>query len=261
MIRIYVGCAAKHEDLESQAVLEWSLRKHTQSELDITWMYLSDDPDSPFFSRPSQLQGWNTTRWATPFSGFRWAVPHLAQTGKAIYCDSDFIFLDDVAKLYEQDIPAPAVVLSRTDWRLCCSLWDCERARKVVPSLQQLQQRPDIHGILCSQFQGSSKVRPFKGDWNNLDGKDGRPLDKISALHYTDMRCQPQLRYANARLAAQGRRHWFDGKTFDHPRRDVQELFDQLLVEATENGYGPERYAEQPVFTPPYKKRSFERRY
>ena len=65
-VRVFVGCAPNHEDAESQAVLEHSIRKHASLPVDITWMKLSRDPVSPF-------SGWNTELWPTPFSGFRWA--------------------------------------------------------------------------------------------------------------------------------------------------------------------------------------------
>jgi hypothetical protein len=33
-----------------------------------------------------------------------------------------------------------------------------------------------------------------------------------------------------------------------HPRADLVALFDELLEEATANGYGVERYVQEPVF-------------
>ena len=44
--------------------------------------------------------------WATPFSVFRWAIPHVCNfEGKAIYMDVDMIARDDIAKLWNQQIP------------------------------------------------------------------------------------------------------------------------------------------------------------
>jgi len=69
-IKIFVGCAPNYEDAESQAVLEWSIRKHASQPVEITWMMLSNDPETLFTQ-------WETNKWSTPFSGLRWAVPEL----------------------------------------------------------------------------------------------------------------------------------------------------------------------------------------
>src|SRR5215207_9690112 len=121
MIRVFVGCAANHEDIESQAVLEWSIRKHASEPVSITWMQLSRDPASPW-------SGWNTSQWVTPFSGFRWAIPAVCgYEGKAIYCDSDVIFMADIARLWDQEFESGKAVMAKggNSWRLCVSLWDC----------------------------------------------------------------------------------------------------------------------------------------
>src|SRR5690349_3684211 len=101
MIRLFIGCSGNNEDLESQAVLEWSIRKNTKRETDITWMQLSRDPASPFYS--DGPHGWQTKFWTTPFSGFRWAIPELCcWEGQAIYSDSDVIFFADIGELWDQ---------------------------------------------------------------------------------------------------------------------------------------------------------------
>jgi hypothetical protein len=256
-IRVFVGCAANHEDLESQAVLEYSIRKSCSLPCVIKWMYLSNNPDSSFY-------GWRTENWATPFSGFRWAVPQLCNyVGKAIYMDSDFIVLSDLAELWNQTFELGKVVMAKggMNWRLCCSLWNCARAQQYIPDITVLRNDPDSHRRMHTLFGAKSKlVQPFQGDWNNLDGRDGKPLTEMKALHYTAMQSQPQLEYALPRLQAEGYRHWYDGVTSVHPRNDVRRLFASLLVEATANGYGIERYATQPRLGKPYRKRSFAKR-
>lgn len=84
----------------------------------------------------------------------------------------------------------------------------------------------------------------FAGNWNALDG-DGLPLGdpRMKAVHYTRMEHQFHLKHAKERLAKEGRTHWYGGPTFAHPRQDLQAVFDALLIEATANGYPPERYA------------------
>jgi len=49
-VRIFVGCDGDDCDLEQMMVLEHSLRRHASLPLSLTWMRLSRDPASPFFS-------------------------------------------------------------------------------------------------------------------------------------------------------------------------------------------------------------------
>src|SRR5882762_6242859 len=112
--RIFVGCAANNEDLESQVVLEYSLRKHASIPVEITWMQLSRNPASPFYSDPEKGLGWRTKQWATPFSGFRWALSVLCEfEGRAIYMDSDFIVMSDIAALWYQEFSPGKIVIAK----------------------------------------------------------------------------------------------------------------------------------------------------
>jgi len=260
IIKIYVGCAANHEDLESQAVLEWSLRKNTKRNLEITWMSLQDESKYPY----SPFSGWDTSTWATPFSGFRWIVPYLAgYQGKAIYFDSDFIVLDDIGKLWDQTFSLGKFIMAKGQghWRVCCSLWNCEMGKKLIPSLGSLKTNPNSHRDLITKLcRNGTYIQPFRGDWNNLDGKDGKAFKDIQALHYTAMESQPQLKHALPRLKSEGKSHWYDAATKPHPRKDVQELFDTLLEEAIKNGYPPDKYKSIEPLGRPYNKRSFSRK-
>jgi hypothetical protein len=249
MIRVAVGCAPNHDDIESQAVLEWSIRKHASAPVEITWMKLSRDPDNLFYS--NGMEGWRTDRWATPFTGFRWAVPALyGFEGRAIYTDSDVIFKDDIAKLWEQEIPPGKIVLAKggNSWRFCVSCWDCKAAKPHTLPLNDLRSDPGAHSQMTRVVK--PLVQSFRGDWNNLDGEGYPNLDdpKLKALHYTSMPHQPHLAYAIPRLTKEGRRHWFDGKVQSHWRPDLKALFDRMLTEAKANGYPPERYIDTPLY-------------
>lgn len=224
MIRIFVGCAPNHEDAESQAVLEYTIRKHASQPVDITWMRLTNDPDSPF-----HVAKWDTSTWATPFSGFRYSVPALAgYEGRAIYMDSDVIVQADVAELVALPM-RNAHVLARASNRLCVSLWDCE-------SLVTGERQPLAIG-------------PFPPDqqWNVLDGERYELDDpRVKAIHYTSMPHQPHLPRAMRRLKCAGRTHWFDGKPTTHWRADLVALFDRLFHEAHEAGFTVDRYCQHP---------------
>lgn len=252
MIRVFVGCAPNHEDAESQAVLEWSIRKHASEPVEITWMKHSDDPSSFW-------HGWNSSSWATPFSGFRWGIPAACNYhGKGIYMDSDVIVLADIAELWNQKFNPGKVALAKGEgsWRYCVSLWDCAAMEGIVFPIERLRKIDTSHREMVTYMANHPHMtQQFMGDWNCLDGvghinlRDG----KMKALHYTDMRTQPQLQHAIPRLASQGRKHWFDGQVIKHPRADVQNLFNEYLVEAINNGYTVQKYCKDPLIAPPKK--------
>jgi len=245
VIRIFIGCAPNGEDAECCAVLEWSLRRYASSPLNITWMSLSRNPHSPFYS--DGPKGWQPKKWPTPFSGFRWVVPYLCNfKGKAIYMDSDIIVKDDIAKLWNgEDFQNGAVVVAKDKGRLCLSLWNCEEAKSVLLPLDVLKSE-DGHQKQRAHFAtlGPSFVRKFKtGNWNCLD-MQGETLDSptLKAIHMTSMPHQPHLNMAIARLARRGAQHWFDGKITPHWRKDLVDYFNDCLRRAEMAGFRVSNY-------------------
>lgn len=231
-IRIFVGCAPNHDDAESQMVLEYSLRRHTSRALEITWMKLSRAPASPF-------SGWNTSTWATPFTGFRWAVPYLCGfEGKAIYTDSDVIARADVGTLF--DLPLTAGVAGKSDGRLCVSLWNCA----VAPRLTLSDLR---NGVRWSPIRQNF---PVGEEWNCLDVEKYSDIydPRIKAIHYTSMPHQPHLPLATTRLGLRGRKHWFDGKQTPHWRKDLIDLFMHEYFAALAADYTVEQYCRDPLY-------------
>ena len=261
MIRIFVGCSANHEDAESQAVLEYSIRERASEPVEITWMVLSQDPASPFYCAPDKGEGWITQQWATPFTGFRWIVPGLCDfKGKAIYMDSDVIVLADIADLWRQEFMPGKIVIAKADvpWRFCVSLWDCAAAQRWAVPRDDLMRRADGHRYMTRRYsQNPSAVQKFDGNWNCLDGEgyDSLSDPEIKAIHYSSMRHQPHLKYATERLALSGGQHWFDGEPAEHWRPDLQDLFDREFAAAEAARYFTEDYCGGPIFGP-YKKAS-----
>lgn len=250
-IRIFVGCDPNDCDLEQMMVLEYSIKKHASMPVDIEWMRLSKDPGSLWYSDPEHHKGWRTETWATPFSGFRWAVPAACNyQGRAIYMDADMLVLCDMAELWRMPFE-PGKVLSgkgrKTSWRFCVSVWDNAAAKAHLPQIDDLRNDPGAHQRLMRHFQDHAElIQPMHTDYNNVDGEK-KPVDAIRILHYSDMGTQFSHSYALPRLAAQGQEHWFDGAILPHPRSDLKALFDQYYDEALRAGYNLALYkADEP---------------
>lgn len=239
-IRIFVGCADRNADLEAQAALEWSLRKHTTRDLAIVWM--QDRTGTPW-------SGWNRERWTTPFSGFRWSIPEICGfRGEAIYTDSDVLFLADIGELWDQVIAPGKTVIAigqAHGQRYCVSKWNCEAARDHIPPLATLRKDPQSHRALMQYFaQHQNLVQQFSGgNWNCLDLEPfNLGVQGTKAVHFTGIPTQPHLKHALPRLAKEGRQHWYGGLAREHPRPELQALFDHYFEEAVAAGYSPENY-------------------
>lgn len=246
MIRIFVGTPANNEDLESQAVLEYSLRKYASEPIDLTWMKLSNDPNSFWYSTGGR--GWNSRGWATPFSGFRWGIPaHCNFEGRAIYLDIDMIARDDIAKLWNQDIKGNAFCIAKDASTFCTTLWDCAKAKPHLPPIKLIKEQYALYANLRRRFPADAVQRFEDGqNWNCLDGENYRSVrdPEIKILHCTSIPHQPQLRYAVERLKAKGAAHWSANRyrPLPHWRPEIIELFDEVLAEAIAAGYAPEKY-------------------
>jgi hypothetical protein len=233
-IQLYVGVAPNGEDAESQMVLEYTARKHSSLPIDIHWMKHSNE---------GIWSGWESGTWATPFSGFRWAIPEACNfKGQAIYMDSDMIILGDLAELWNAPWEDGKIIQMKGGWRTCVAKWDCERAGQVLPEVELMKKSPYAHQQLFSGLQQNPQlVQEFDRQWNNFDGENDE-LNDIKILHYTDMSTQPHGKYCIPRLEKEGRAHWFDGTFRAHRRQDVQDLFDKVYYEAMNEGMSPQDY-------------------
>lgn len=240
-IRVFVGADCNNCDLESQAVLEYTLRKFASQPVELTWMQQGHGP----------WAGWNGASARTPFTHFRWSVPALCgYEGRAIYCDSDFIFRADVAELWAQDIPG-VLLLRNPEGKLktCLMLIDCAKAKPHVPDLPTLKRLADANATATGYFREHRELlTPFSGDWNCVDVKGYEDINDpdIKAIHYSRIETQLHLKYALPRLAAEGRSHWYTGEVRTHWRADLIALFDAELEAAAAAGYTLDRYRVEP---------------
>ena len=250
-IRVFVGTPSNSEDLECQAVYAWSLKKHhPQDDVDITWMMLSRDPNSFWYSNPQAKpkQGINTFGWATPFSGLRFMIPAACDfKGKAIYCDSDQMWIADVAELWNQPIPDGKAFL-KAKIGDCVMLMDNERMEKILPPIHELKTVQDKFRHVRNNI--SKHAAQFECEWNCLDGKDEDKGTfrktiydgKVKLIHYTHIPTQPNHPHARKRLSSENKSHWYNGADEKHPMPEITELFDRMLAEAIAAGQGPETF-------------------
>ncbi|MBP2281075.1 hypothetical protein H4W00_001888 [Psychrobacter sp. PL19] len=254
IIKVFVGCDPNNCDLEQMMVLDYSIHKNTSLPVEIVWMQLSRDPKSYWYSNPEKGEGWNTTKWATPFSGFRWAIPEYCDySGKAIYMDSDVVILGDLAELWHHPIDGQSIVAAKTNadmTRLCtctctctCTcIWDCDNAKSTILPVEQLRQYPDSHQKMMDLLQENPQlVEPYQDSYNCIDGEE-LAIEDIKILHYSDMGTQFSHKYSIARLHEEESEHWFDGKIMAHPRQELIELFDSYYNEALASGYQLDNY-------------------
>ena len=249
VIKVFVGCDPNNCDLEQMMVLDYSIHKHTQQTVEIVWMQLSHDSNSVWFSDPDNAKGWRTEKWATPFSGFRWAIPEFCDfTGRAIYMDADVLVLCDLAELWSHPMTDKAIVVGKGGKqvaRLCTCVWDCEKAKPYLLSLSELQSNPDAHIQMMQILKDKQElVESYQDAYNCVDGEN-LPIEQIKILHYSDMGTQFSHKYSISRLHSEGSNHWFDGDILPHPRSELTALFDEYYKEALASGYKLESYRIQ----------------
>ena len=161
--------------------------------------------------------------------------------------DSDTIPLDDIAKLWDQDIPRGLLAKSHgtKGFLPCVMLMDCKKLHGVLPRVGTLRKTPGKYLNVPAML--SKHADPFEGDWNCRDGyPHEHPLEEAKLIHFTKIATQPNHSYARKRLGVQ--KHWFAGPDVDHPRPELRELFDRTYAEALAAGYRPEQYAPKKHF-------------
>lgn len=235
-IRIFIATSPNGEDAEAEMVLEYSLRKHSSQPVDITWMRQSKDPRSIWHCG---WRGWNTRKWATPFTGFRWAIPHACGfEGKAIYMDVDMVNLRDIDELVSLEFDEGKAIMARPgvrwDYEFCVMLMDCEKLKPILPSLKQLQKLNTNYRNVHLLLKEADCIQALDKRWNSLDGDDFA-IDEIFHLHYTHMASQPW------------QPEWFTGIPEAHKRPEIAELWFQYRDEAINNAWWPKK-PEPPIW-------------
>jgi len=214
-VRVFVATSPDGDDLPSERVLEYTLKKHCSEPIEVVFMRNNDDPNN-FFG------GFDNTRWATPFTNLRWAIPEYCNfEGRAIYMDVDQVNFRDISHLFNENMEG-APLMCREGWRTCVTLMDCEKLKEHLPSVSELKKDPMFNNREARRL--ASLAKPIDPRWNCLDGED-LPPNEIWHLHWTHMPTQPwKPAWAAKHYAEQG----IPFTTADHPRADLVTIWNRI---------------------------------
>lgn len=201
-IRIFIGTEPK--TYIAQRVLEHSIRRHTQAEVEFTPMI------GPEWEYP--IEG---IKVGTGFSLRRWMIPGACGfKGKAIYLDADQVVFGDISKLWHMDqrpgmekraiyvtyqvdkyspqkpVPQTSVMLIDCDLAIYhkeinADGWDIEKI------LEKLRRKPDAttYGqFMHAEWIPDQLIGRLPTEWNHLNVYEP---NKTRLLHYTKEPEQP----------------------------------------------------------------------
>lgn len=172
-VRIYVG--TEPSQYRAERVLVWSIARHRDVRRRYEIHLLKD------------LDGIERSNWATGFTNYRFAIPHLSgESGRAIYNDVDQIYLSDPAKLFDADMQGHGV-LSTSSRETSVMLIDCERMAQIWPFEEM------CHNTKKQLLAKMNEVEGLRGDldpnWNACDGDYVKGQSRL--LHFTTLHTQP----------------------------------------------------------------------
>lgn len=172
-VRIFLG--TEPAQYRAERVFVWSVEQHR-------------DPSRVYeISLMKRLTGFDDRRWLTGFTNYRFAIAHFAGgRGRAIYNDTDQLYLDDPAHLFDLDMGEHGyLAVSPRDTSVM--LLDCERMIRVWPIdkarrwrknrlIDRALAEPGCHGKL-------------DGAWNARDQEYVAGRSKL--IHFTTIHKQP----------------------------------------------------------------------
>lgn len=203
---VYIGYDSREP--ESYRVAERSLLKHASIPVHVQPLSAARLAEFGLLRRPQDTRGQrydilSNAPASTEFAISRFLVPILAQSGWALFCDSDVVFLGDVAELRtladdryavmvvkHDHRPAetvkmdgqPQLVYGKKNWSSVI-LWNCDHPANKRLSLYDVQERK---GLALHQFYwlNDSEIGELPHEWNWLVGVQDKP-EKPRLCHFT----------------------------------------------------------------------------
>jgi len=203
LYKIFIGYDSR-EDIAyqvcRQSIIDTCKRPH---ELEIIPLKLNELTEQGIYRRPDDTLG------STEFTFSRFLVPHLCDfTGWALFIDCDFLFLEDVTRLFKEIDDRYALMCAKHDYTpknkikmdgkkqvnyprknwSSCVLWNCGHASNKKLTKELVNDKTTT-GVYLHRFQWlpDSEIGTISHEWNWLinwyhEPKDGKP----KALHYTE---------------------------------------------------------------------------
>lgn len=205
-LNIYLGYDPREP--RSYDVAEASLRQRSSRPIKVTPLNSQRLAETGLLRRPQDLRGQrydilSNAPASTDFAISRFLVPILAQTGWALFADSDVVFMDDVAELFAQADDRYAVmcvkhsyapnestkmdgqaqsIYARKNWS-SVMLFNCDHIANKRLSLTDIQERPgrDLHGFY---WLSNDEIGELSSRFNWLVDVTPKP-DRPVVAHFT----------------------------------------------------------------------------
>lgn len=196
---IYIGFDSR-EAIASD-VCEFSMKFNTKENLYIKHLKISELRNNKIYKREDDKLG------STEFTFTRFLVPFLQNYNEwALFCDSDFLFLEDISNLFslcdnkyaimcvhhdynpkktKKKLGSSQEFYPRKNWSSLV-LWNCSHPsnRVVTPDLVNSQTGKYMHRFGWLKDEEIGKI---SNEWNWLIGWYNEPEDgKPKALHFTE---------------------------------------------------------------------------
>ena len=196
-MKIFIGWDAREQ--EAYEVCDHSIRRHTDSSVEICPIVRSDLMKQGVYTRDQPEAG------SVEFTYTRFLVPYLSNySGWSLFVDCDFLFTNDVSKLFDladdrfaamcvkhDYIPRSSLkmdgqkqlVYPRKNWSSCV-LWNCghESNKVLTPELASSETGSYLHRF---QFLNDDEIGELPLEWNWLSGEYDKPDEVPSVIHYT----------------------------------------------------------------------------
>lgn len=197
-LKIFVGWDSR-EDIAYQ-VCKFSIEKHSSVPVDVSALKQNELRDVGLYTREIDKLA------STEFTFTRFYIPYLMNfKGWAIFCDCDFLWIEDVEKLLSLADDKYAVQVVKHDYQpkelikmdnkeqflyprknwSSLILWNCSHPSNAIltPDLLNLESGSFLHQF---KWLSDSEIGEIPHNWNWLEGWYKEPEDgKPYAVHYT----------------------------------------------------------------------------
>ncbi len=204
---LFIGYDPRETD--AYDVCAFSARRRSTVTLNIQPVKLEEVRAKGLYTRPTEIRGnrlWDVISEApmsTEFAISRFLTPHLATSDWAIFCDCDFLWRDDIAKLFALADPRFAVMCvqhhhmppestkmdnqlqllyARKNWS-SLMLWNVNHPSNKKLTVEMINTLPgrDLHRFCWLE---DHEIGALPVTWNWLEGHSDPAIDP-AVVHYT----------------------------------------------------------------------------